>query len=472
MSNQSFTRKVVKGIVKNTKISPKGSKGQDRTVGEAARSLLTTSFVQQCLVLNTKVLNDLAYVYSVSSTGKGKVDASKYKRELKAFVKGNSATPNLETSAGSQFNSLVQSAKLTWGKTVFYLPTTFKGVREIIEEFNRAFSEKTNRDFDQTKFGKGIQLDHGGEGFPSGLMGAGVGTESVRQRARKHKGPEGEAAFNKEFGKNIDAILRGGLNSVADKGRIRKKLMTLQMDSHQLVNGRRGLIAGMSMLITPALTEDNSAQASGERSDQDIYIAAYQKTLSPDDVVNMDGSSTILEKVEQLMADSTFGTLGKRKNARVTRKPRVANKSKSKGKADEPRGKGVKVAKLGGANYVRKPRERRTDKKNGGISPFSYMAMINKRLPQTVRENMGAPALENISGKFASSVRIRDVNTTPQGYPSFGYTYAKNPYQVFEVGTGSAPWATPDRDPRKLIDKSIREVAAELAIGRFYTRRL
>ena len=56
--------------------------------------------------------------------------------------------------------------------------------------------------------------------------------------------------------------------------------------------------------------------------------------------------------------------------------------------------------------------------------------------------------------------------------PSFGYTYAKNPYQVYEMGVGSAPWATPERDPRKLIDQSIRELAAQFAIGRFYTRRV
>jgi len=100
------------------------------------------------------------------------------------------------------------------------------------------------------------------------------------------------------------------------------------------------------------------------------------------------------------------------------------------------------------------------------------MAMINKKLSSTVRKNMGSPGFQNQSGRFANSVKVQDVNMTKQGHPSFGYTYAKNPYQVFEVGEGAAPWATPQRDPRKLIDKSIREVAAELAIGRFYTRRL
>ena len=40
------------------------------------------------------------------------------------------------------------------------------------------------------------------------------------------------------------------------------------------------------------------------------------------------------------------------------------------------------------------------------------------------------------------------------------------------MGAGSEPWATPERDPRKLIDGSIREIAARLAIGRFFTRRV
>ena len=85
---------------------------------------------------------------------------------------------------------------------------------------------------------------------------------------------------------------------------------------------------------------------------------------------------------------------------------------------------------------------------------------------------MNPPALENRTGRFVDSVKLTDIVKTPQGFPSVGYTYAKNPYQVYEMGTGSAPWATPERDPRKLIDRSIREIAAQFAIGRFYTRRV
>ena len=68
--------------------------------------------------------------------------------------------------------------------------------------------------------------------------------------------------------------------------------------------------------------------------------------------------------------------------------------------------------------------------------------------------------------------RLIDVLQTRSGFLSFGYNYQKTPYQVFEVGEGAPPWATRERDPRRLIDKSIREAAAELALGRLYTRRL
>jgi len=100
------------------------------------------------------------------------------------------------------------------------------------------------------------------------------------------------------------------------------------------------------------------------------------------------------------------------------------------------------------------------------------IALLNQKLPQTVRKNMGYPALENKTGRFAESVQVTDIVKTQKGFPSIGYTYRKNPYQVFEQGAGKPPWANVNRDPRKLIDRSIREIAAELLQGRFFTRRV
>lgn len=95
-------------------------------------------------------------------------------------------------------------------------------------------------------------------------------------------------------------------------------------------------------------------------------------------------------------------------------------------------------------------------------------AQINARLSMTVIKNMGTPALENRTGRFARSVQVTDITQTSQGFPSIGYTYDKYPYQTFEPGFKQG---STQRDPRKLIDRSIRDIASELLVGRFYTRR-
>ena len=109
--------------------------------------------------------------------------------------------------------------------------------------------------------------------------------------------------------------------------------------------------------------------------------------------------------------------------------------------------------------------------KRGMASPVRLMSLINAKLPQTVASNMGAPRLENRTGRFAASPRVVDVQQTPQGFPSIGYTYEKNPYSVFERTSGTR-FADANRDPRDLIELSIREIAQQLTIGRFYTRRV
>ena len=105
------------------------------------------------------------------------------------------------------------------------------------------------------------------------------------------------------------------------------------------------------------------------------------------------------------------------------------------------------------------------------INFLSVIPVINAKITQTVIKNMGEPALENRTGTFASSVRVLNVLKTPKGFPSFEYTYQKDPYQVFENTSGTR-FSSNQRDPRPLIDKSIREILSERAIGRFFTRRV
>jgi hypothetical protein len=101
----------------------------------------------------------------------------------------------------------------------------------------------------------------------------------------------------------------------------------------------------------------------------------------------------------------------------------------------------------------------------------SLASIINTRLPEQVARNMRAPSLVNRTGRLASSAKVVKVEVTKDGYPSIVYDYQRDPYDVFDKTLGKSPWNTPARDPRALVDRSVREIVQEMAIGRFYTRR-
>jgi hypothetical protein len=92
---------------------------------------------------------------------------------------------------------------------------------------------------------------------------------------------------------------------------------------------------------------------------------------------------------------------------------------------------------------------------------------INKLLANKVREFMVAPRLVNRTGTFASSVEVTGITSTNGGYPLFSANYQREPYGVFARGAPNG-WNTPQRDPKALIEKSVRSVMRNLAKGRFF----
>ena len=101
----------------------------------------------------------------------------------------------------------------------------------------------------------------------------------------------------------------------------------------------------------------------------------------------------------------------------------------------------------------------------------SLIGIINAKLPQKVADNMEAPGLVYRTGNFANSTKVTSIQTTKEGYPSIVFDYQRDPYDVFDKIKGQAPWNTPARDPRALVDRSVREIVRSMAIGRFFTRR-
>jgi len=198
-------------------------------------------------------------------------------------------------------------------------------------------------------------------------------------------------------------------------------------------------------------------------------LADLKNALENLDAVKLEGSDSIVEANRKKNAKKILKPFKSKKTLKVTTENLNVKGGKGKAKKEVK----PKITKAARVPFPVKKKQLRAEKNNKqSQSMFSLMAIMNQKLPQTVEKNMKSPGLESRTGRFAQSVRLTDVSTTRQGFPSFGYTYQTDPYQVFEMGRGKSPWSTPQRDPRTVIDASIREIAAEMAIGRFYTRRV
>lgn len=191
-------------------------------------------------------------------------------------------------------------------------------------------------------------------------------------------------------------------------------------------------------------------------------VAAY---IEKTQIEKRPGSRSIEEATEDVAEHNIVKELTKAKNITANNpKPEVRKKQKVKSVQSNSKTKSSVSTK-------KAPRKAKTNVPTS-TNILSLAALINEKLPETIRKNMKPPALQNRTGRFSNSVKIVEATYTTQGYPSFGYTYQKDPYQVFEPSLGNASWSSQERDPKRLIDRSIREVAAQLMAGRFFNRRI
>jgi hypothetical protein len=98
----------------------------------------------------------------------------------------------------------------------------------------------------------------------------------------------------------------------------------------------------------------------------------------------------------------------------------------------------------------------------------SLQNLLNGNLVETVKRNMGQGSRRDIlnlrSGRFAESVKVERLTQSRAGMITAFYNYMRNPYATFSEG---GKQQTPrSRDPKLLISKSIREVAAQAKITR------
>jgi hypothetical protein len=112
------------------------------------------------------------------------------------------------------------------------------------------------------------------------------------------------------------------------------------------------------------------------------------------------------------------------------------------------------------------------DKRGKLLGPRSLAQMLNLVLHDYVQKQMGdsdAPSspdyLRYQTGRFAKSARvvtIRGSKTLQEQLTdgtSIMFTYMLSPYIVFEE---TSPWASPGRDPRRIISNAIRDALRDI----------
>ena len=217
------------------------------------------------------------------------------------------------------------------------------------------------------------------------------------------------------------------------------------------------------------------ADAGGIKIEAKAQTKAFLKFLNQDpkaldEVPALKGSENFRTKAEKIvkakLIDQLLKTKGSRPDFRLkVNKKLLAQAKQAKGKKKNigsfDLGQVVKTQVISASKAKKKsvrkrPNGNKRDVSRTGQSPIALRNLLNEMLPQMVASKMTQPALQFRTGRFANSARVENVNIGPRGGMDIDYTYMRNPYETFEPGNKQG---STQRDPRKIIGASIRELA-------------
>jgi hypothetical protein len=246
----------------------------------------------------------------------------------------------------------------------------------------------------------------------------------------------------------------------------------------------KGLNQNFTVVMTTIhSSKDNQSRgASEDKRILDTLAPELEKAIKKHDWANQKGSKSYVDNALTVLAYSSIHTLtkGKRGKLKKSSLPKGDGPSTSKGagvaKSSGQKQPHKRITGRGAKSKIKTPKAAKGSPPTLQAGPrktnwLQLLPLINAKLTDQVMRNMKSPRLNNRTGRFAQSAKVINVEQTRQGFPSFVFDYERDPYDVFDRTLGRAPWNTPQRDPRALVDTSVREIVREMAIGRFFTRR-
>ncbi len=422
----------------------------------------------QILVMNSKTQASMLKKFFDITLSKTELD--QMMSEIDTFLKGKQPEQfrKLEKDAGEQrvkhVQKLLKQAETQPGDKAYLVNSyevaksqklakgTKNGEADSVSAIQSRFVNKLERRRDKKpisskEISSKQQLGHGDRGAAASQFGV--------DRAIS----EAVAEFN------LSVKQEAQLRTIASKHRERYGIKVNVTHDQMFTDGGK-FKKDFAFILTYQDFDINSEEGKLEKKSKQDALAEF-------DFVGQETSTKVRDALAQTHLNSLAGQSRKNKKVKGKKRQKIHEKNKVSESFNFEREihDSYQIQKGVSAKGVKRSKKRKTSARGIASQPLTLLAILNKELPDTIRKNMNPPALENRSGTFADSVRVTDVSRTAKGFPSVGYTYKKNPYQVFEMGSGDQRWATPERDPRTLIDRSIREIAAQFAMGRFYTRR-
>ena len=227
-----------------------------------------------------------------------------------------------------------------------------------------------------------------------------------------------------------------------------------------------------SKLVFELLVEHGLAVGIPETQQDNLYKAQLERAFSigrgftetirtnPNVLVDLETSKSLKQYIQQLVTNSLLGkttqTYSSDTEIKVTSKV-TKTKVTSTLKNKTPTNSQVSISK-----YTLS----RVSAQQSNL--ISLQNLLNANLVQKVKENMGDGNRRDVlnlrAGRFAESVKVERLSQSRAGMITAFYSYMKNPYSTFSEGGRQQYPRT--RDPKLLISKSIREIAATQVANR------
>ena len=290
--------------------------------------------------------------------------------------------------------------------------------------------------------------------FANALFGVGSGRSS---RFTKAQLTEAAQAFKQES-RIIDNSIEVSKSFSMD-GKYKTLLslgVTFTIPEDAAINQLRGVTTEKSALKSLGIAKPTPKTRSERiRYVQVLAGRAYKK------LTNNIIKGTSSRSLEEFITASFSGIFNKKPVLEERSKKTISNKAKIAGISKQS----TKPTKL----HIPKPQVPKVRPlKPPQASLANLEAILRAGINQQVASNMGTGSDRRIlnyrTGRLADSVSIDRVSESRQGMISVFYNYMKNPYATFSDGGRQQSPKT--RDPKALISKSIRELAAPIVGNR------